>query len=109
MDLVLILRRNFLLRSKVAFQLRDQRLGVEHRDVVPILGGRVAVQVGHGRSPVTVAGVEGLLMRAEPIGRLGWVVTKQTVVYDYAASNGGVHTYYHDPTTGRTYQSSAYW
>ena len=43
------------------------------------------------------------------IGRLGWVVTKDTVVYDYAASNGGLHTYYHDPTTGRTYQSSAYW
>jgi hypothetical protein len=36
----------------------------------------------------------------KPIGRLGWVVTKETVVYDYAASNGGVHTYY---------QSSAYW
>jgi len=43
------------------------------------------------------------------IGRLGWIVTKDTVVYDYTASNGGVHTYYHDPTTGRTYQSSAYW
>ena len=43
------------------------------------------------------------------IGRLGWIVTKDTVVYDYAAANGGVHTYYHDPTTGRTYQSSAYW
>ena len=45
----------------------------------------------------------------KPIGRLGWVVTKETVVYDYAASNGGVHTYYHDPNTGRTYESSAYW
>lgn len=43
------------------------------------------------------------------IGRLGWVVTEETVVYDYAASNGGLHTYYHDPTTGLTYQSSAYW
>ena len=43
------------------------------------------------------------------IGRLGWIVTKDTVVYDYTASNGGGHTYYHDPTTGRTYQSSAYW
>jgi hypothetical protein len=43
------------------------------------------------------------------IGRLGWVVTADTVVYDYTASNGGLHTYYHDPTTGRTYQSSAYW
>jgi len=45
----------------------------------------------------------------KPIGRLGWIVTKDTVVYEYAASNGGVHTYYHDPTTRRTYQSSAYW
>ncbi|MGI9239568.1 MAG: hypothetical protein ACR2RV_02135 [Verrucomicrobiales bacterium] len=43
------------------------------------------------------------------IGRCGFVVTKDTVVYDYAAGNGGVHTYYHDPTTGLTYQSSAYW
>jgi hypothetical protein len=43
------------------------------------------------------------------IGPLGWVVTKDTVVYSYTASNGGSHTYYHDPTTGRTYQSSAYW
>ena len=42
------------------------------------------------------------------IGRLGWVVTEETVVYSYTASNGGGHTYYHDPTTGRTYQSSAY-
>lgn len=40
----------------------------------------------------------------KPIGRLGWNVSKETVVYDYAASNGGVHTYYHDPSTGRTYQ-----
>jgi hypothetical protein len=43
------------------------------------------------------------------VGLLGWVVTKDTVVYSYAASNGGSHTYVHDPTTGRTYQSSAYW
>ena len=43
------------------------------------------------------------------IGRLGFVVTRGTVEYDYAASNGGVHTYLHDPTTGLTYQSSAYW
>ena len=43
------------------------------------------------------------------IGRLGWTVTEETVVYEYAASNGGMHRYFHDPTTGRTYQSSAYW
>ena len=45
----------------------------------------------------------------KPIGRLGWVVTEDTVVYDYFTSNGGVSTFYHDPTTGSTYQSSAYW
>ena len=55
------------------------------------------------RSPVAPTRV------GKAIGRLGWVVTKETVVYDYSASNGGLHTYYHDPTTGRTYQSSAYW
>jgi hypothetical protein len=43
------------------------------------------------------------------IDRLGWVVTKETVVYGYSASNGGEHQYLHDPTTGQTYQSSAYW
>ena len=43
------------------------------------------------------------------IGRLGWVVAKDAVVYDYAASNGGMHTYYHDPATGSTYQVSVYW
>lgn len=43
------------------------------------------------------------------IGRLGWRVAEGTVVYGFAASNGGVSSYYHDPATGRTYQSSAYW
>ena len=43
------------------------------------------------------------------IGPLGWVVTKDTVMYSYTASNGGVHDFYHDTNTGRTYQSSAYW
>ncbi|MCF7673748.1 MAG: hypothetical protein K9N23_01570 [Akkermansiaceae bacterium] len=43
------------------------------------------------------------------IGPLGWVVTEDTVVYTYAASNGGAHSYYHDTKTGLTYQSSAYW
>ena len=45
----------------------------------------------------------------QSIGRLGWVVTEETVIYGYTASNGGSHSYHHDPTTGRTYQSSAYW
>jgi len=43
------------------------------------------------------------------IGPLGWVVTKDTVVYTYYASNGGGHTYVHDTNTGRTYQRSVYW
>ena len=43
------------------------------------------------------------------IGPLGFIVTKDTVGYHYTASNGGLHSYYHDPTTGQTYQSSAYW
>jgi len=43
------------------------------------------------------------------IGPLGWVVTEDTVVYSFTASNGGAQTYCHDPSTGRTYQSSAYW
>ena len=43
------------------------------------------------------------------VGPLGFVVTENTIVYSYAASNGGVHDYYHDSKTGLTYQDSAYW
>jgi len=43
------------------------------------------------------------------VGRLGWIAMKGSVVYSYSASNGGAHSYYHDPNTGLTYQSSAYW
>lgn len=55
------------------------------------------------RSPVSPAEV------GQAIGRLGWVVTKSTVTYSFTAANGGVHTFHHDPETGWTYQSSAYW
>ncbi len=55
------------------------------------------------RSPVHPAEV------GREVGRLGWVVTASTVTYGFSASNGGGHTYYHDPKTGSTYQSSAYW
>ena len=43
------------------------------------------------------------------VGPFGWVVTINTVVYSYPASNGGLHQYYHDSNTGLTYQDSAYW
>ncbi|MGC6426060.1 MAG: hypothetical protein ACON5H_03570 [Akkermansiaceae bacterium] len=43
------------------------------------------------------------------IGPLGFIVTKDTVVYHDTASNGGGHSYYHDSATGQTYQVSAYW
>ena len=55
------------------------------------------------RSPVEPATI------GKAIGRLGWSVTVDTVVYTYTASNGGVHNYHHDTKTGLTYQSSAYW
>ena len=45
----------------------------------------------------------------EPIGRLDWTVPEGTVVYSFAAPNGGLSTYYHDPATGWTYQESAHW
>jgi len=45
----------------------------------------------------------------KPVGRLGWVVPKGAVEYSFAARNGGVSTYYHDPATGWTYQESAHW
>jgi hypothetical protein len=43
------------------------------------------------------------------IGRLGFVVTGETVSYHYTTSNGAGSAYFHDPTTGLTYQDSAYW
>lgn len=54
-------------------------------------------------SPVTPAAI------GKAVGSLGWLVTEDTVIYSYTASNGGVHDYYHDTKTGLTYQSSAYW
>ena len=45
----------------------------------------------------------------KPIGRLGWVVTEDTVEYGYSARNGGRHRYFHDASSGQTYQESAYW
>lgn len=45
----------------------------------------------------------------EKIQPMGWVITKDVVVYNCSASNGGSHDYYHDPITGQTYQTSAYW
>ena len=55
------------------------------------------------RSPVDPSNI------GKAIGPLGWVMTVDTVVYSYSASNGGAHDYYHDTKTGLTYQSSAYW
>ena len=55
------------------------------------------------RSPVTPAAI------GKAIDSLGWLVTEDTVIYSYTASNGGVHSYWHDTKTGSTYQSSAYW
>ena len=40
---------------------------------------------------------------------LGWVWTEDMVQYSYTTSNGAASAYYHDPTTGLTYQVSAYW
>lgn len=45
----------------------------------------------------------------KPLGPFDWIVTENTVVYWYTTSNGAVSTFYHDPTTGRTYQDSAHW
>lgn len=45
----------------------------------------------------------------QQIGPIGWEVADGTNYYGYYASNGGLHSYYHDPATGRTYQRSAYW
>lgn len=45
----------------------------------------------------------------KPIGHFDWVVTGQTVLYSYSASNGSVSDYYHDPASGRTFQISEYW
>ena len=43
------------------------------------------------------------------VGRLDWIVPEGCVEHRYAARNGGVSTYFHDPATGSTYQDSAHW
>jgi hypothetical protein len=43
------------------------------------------------------------------IGPLGWKAPENTVSATHVAGNGGAHNYYHDPKSGLTYQSSAYW
>ena len=45
----------------------------------------------------------------KPFGRFDFPITEETVLYSYPASNGGVSDYYHNPTTGQTYQVSEYW
>ncbi len=51
--------------------------------------------------------------RSVPVGRVigpfGWTAEEGAVSYDFYTSNGAVSMYYHNPTTGRTYQESAYW
>jgi len=42
-------------------------------------------------------------------GFLDWSWHEEIALYSYAASNGGVSSYLHDSSTGRTYQTSAYW
>lgn len=43
------------------------------------------------------------------VGPFGWTAEEGAVSYDFYTSNGAVSVYYHNPTTGRTYQQSAYW
>ena len=38
-----------------------------------------------------------------------WTWTEGMVGYHYRTSNGATSSFYHDPTTGLTYQKSAYW
>jgi len=45
----------------------------------------------------------------QPVGRLGWIVTEDTVEYFGYLGNGTSHFFYHDTKTGMTYQESAYW
>lgn len=56
---------------------------------------------------------EGTLASAvsvgKPMGRLGWIVPEGCLVYSHYTPNGAASTYYHDPATGSTYQSSAHW
>ena len=43
------------------------------------------------------------------IGPFGWTAEEGAVSYDFSTRDGAVSVYYHNPTTGRTYQQSAYW
>ena len=81
---------------------------IQEKDLTNFLNSRFArdgqvLDSFSERTPVEVTAI------GKPVGRMGWIISAKTVVYQYPASNGGLHSYYHDPVTGNTYQESAYW
>ncbi|MEE2940045.1 MAG: hypothetical protein VX460_06650 [Planctomycetota bacterium] len=77
---------------------------IEEKDLTSFLDGHFQIE-----DSFTERSLVGSDLVGRAIGRLDWVVPDGCVTYSYAASNGGVSTYYHDPATGSTYQDSAHW
>ena len=106
--------RNLIPPTAVDIQLRQDLLdhyavyNVSESDLNAFLNQRFSVNGVEIDSYQERSVVSPLLVGKE-IGPMGWMITEDVVVYSYSASNGGGHDYYHDPTTGQTYQESAYW
>jgi hypothetical protein len=45
----------------------------------------------------------------EEVGPFGWVAEEGAVSFSYTTPNGASSHFYHNPSTGLTYQQSAYW
>ena len=81
---------------------------ISEKDLNTYLNGRFSSD-GEKLDSFSEREIVGSETIGDEIGPLGWVITKDMVVYEYYASNGGNHTYYYSPASGRAYQSSAYW
>ncbi|MDC0295493.1 hypothetical protein OAL35_01410 [bacterium] len=81
---------------------------IDEKDLVAFLSQRFAT--GDGGFDVDFArGTVDEKIIGGRIGRLNFLITETTVLYACHASNGGMHRFYHDPATDKTFQSSAYW
>ena len=76
---------------------------ISEQDLEAFLDAYFEVSSRRERSPIAPDQV------GKVIGPLGWIATKDAVVYSHWTSNGAASTYLHDPVTGLTYQVSAYW
>lgn len=55
------------------------------------------------------ASVKGTFEAGRVVGPFGWVAEEGACSFTYTTPNGAASHFYHNPSTGLTYQESAYW